>query len=63
MTVVAVVLGWTAVSAISGLFLGTLLYRFGGEVASFQDPVGTLDGSAVISIEAYKASRSRRPRR
>jgi hypothetical protein len=62
MTVVAVALGWTALSAISGLFLGTLLHRFGGEVASFQDPAGTLDGSVVASFETYSAPRSRRTR-
>jgi hypothetical protein len=63
MTLLAVALGWVAASVISGLFLGNLLHRFGGGAGtSGWDPVGTLDGAAVTSLESRLAPHQHRMR-
>jgi hypothetical protein len=62
MTLVGVALGWTAASMVSGLFLGSLLHRFGGGAAPGWDPVARLDGTVVTPLGSHAASHHRRRR-
>jgi len=59
MSVLDLVIAWTAVSVLTGPLLGTLLYRRGGELAPGWDPIGTLDDAAITPIEALIAPRPR----
>lgn len=52
MTLVAVALIWTGVSIISGLFVGNVLFLYGGDVASTWIPLSTLDGAAITAPES-----------
>jgi hypothetical protein len=57
MTLMVLALGWTAVSVVSGLFLGTLLHRYGDGLAPSWDLACTLDDSAVAPLESHAAPR------
>ena len=52
-----VALGWMAVSVISGLFLGSLFYRYGDGLAPSWDLPSTLDGSATAHLGSHTAPR------
>ena len=52
MTLVAVALIWTGVSIISGLFVGNVLFLYGGDVGSTWIPLSTLDGAAIAAPES-----------
>ena len=59
MTLLALALVWPALSVISGLFLGTLLHRFGDGLAPSWDLTCTLDGTGMAPLEALAVPRHR----